>query len=33
MWMVSRRMNDYPVYPNQDEGNDSDYKRNPYAPC
>ena len=34
MWMVSRSMNpnDYPIYPEQPEGDDSDYKRNPYAP-
>jgi hypothetical protein len=24
--------NEYPVYPEQQEGDDSDYKRNPYAP-
>ena len=23
----------YPVYPEQTEGDNSDYKRNPYAPC
>lgn len=23
---------DYPVYPEQQEGDDSDYKRNPYSP-
>jgi len=33
MWMVSRHMNQYPVFPEQAEGDDSDYKRNPYAPC
>jgi hypothetical protein len=26
-------MNEYPIYPEQHEGDDSDYKRNPYAPC
>jgi hypothetical protein len=31
--MVSRHMNEYPVYPEQSEGDNSDYKRNPYAPC
>jgi len=25
-------MDNYPVYPEQEEGDDSDYKRNPYAP-
>ena len=25
-------MDNYPVYPDQEEGDDSDYKRNPYAP-
>jgi hypothetical protein len=25
-------MNEYPVYPEQAEGDDSDYKRNPYSP-
>jgi len=25
-------MDNYPVYPEQQEGDDSDYKRNPYAP-
>ena len=24
--------NEYPVYPEREEGDDSDYKRNPYAP-
>jgi len=24
--------NQYPVYPEQQEGDDSDYKRNPYSP-
>lgn len=35
MWTVSKDMeeNQYPVYPEQFEGDDSDYKRNPYAPC
>ena len=34
MLMVSRHMNDnqYPITPEQPEGDDSDYKRNPYAP-
>jgi len=34
MSTVSRHMNDdqYPIYPEQQEGDDSDYKRNPYAP-
>lgn len=26
-------MIDYPVYPEQAEGDDSDYKRNPYSPA
>jgi hypothetical protein len=25
-------MDNYPVYPEQEEGDDGDYKRNPYAP-
>jgi len=33
MLTVSKCMNEYPVYPEQDEGDNSDYKRNPYAPC
>jgi hypothetical protein len=34
MLMVSKDMepNQYPVYPEQAEGDDSDYKQNPYAP-
>lgn len=28
----SHTMDNYPVYPEQEEGDDSDYKRNPYAP-
>ena len=27
------RMNDYPVFPEQAEGDDSDYKRNPFSPA
>lgn len=34
MWTVSNHMeeNQYPVYPEQQQGDDSDYKRNPYSP-
>ena len=29
---MGERNNEYPVYPEQQEGDDSDYKRNPYSP-
>ncbi len=30
MWMASKHMNEYPVYP--EPNGDEDYKLNPYAP-
>jgi hypothetical protein len=29
---VLTNLNDYPVWPEQAQGDDSDYKRNPYSP-
>ena len=30
--IIGKHIKMYPVYPEQEEGDDSDYRRNPYAP-
>ena len=34
MWNIAGKhiMDNYPVYPEQQQGEDNDYKRNPFAP-